>query len=134
MGRSAKTGDHAASITYGIEGQIHGFKSFVLQDEKGEPLPVYSIASGLDYPSVGPEHAFLHDIGRVSYVTADDKECLNAFYTLPKSEGIIAALESSHAVAFALKLAKEKPQENILVNLSGRGDKDIDYINDNFGF
>ncbi|MBR7158695.1 MAG: tryptophan synthase subunit beta [Alphaproteobacteria bacterium] len=134
LGRSAKTGDHAASITYGIEGQIHGFKSFVLQDEKGEPLPVYSIASGLDYPSVGPEHAFLHDIGRVSYVTADDKECLNAFYTLPKSEGIIAALESSHAVAFALKLAKEKPQENILVNLSGRGDKDIDYINDNFGF
>ncbi len=134
LGRSAKTGDHAATITYGTEGKIHGFKSLVLQDEQGEPAPVYSIASGLDYPGVGPEHAFLHDIGRATYVTASDKECLDAFYTLPKTEGIIAALESSHAVAFAMKLAKEKAGENILVNLSGRGDKDIDYITENYGF
>lgn len=88
----------------------------------------------MDYPSVGPEHAYLHQINRVKYVTIDDKECLNAFYTLSKTDGIIPALESAHAVAFAMKLAKQLPKENnILVNLSGRGDKDIDFVAENYG-
>lgn len=134
LGKGTKLGEHAASITYGKEGIMHGFRSLVITDESGNPAPVYSIASGLDYPSVGPEHAYLHQINRVKYVTIDDKECLNAFYTLPKTDGIIPALESAHAVAFAMKLAKQLPQEsNILVNLSGRGDKDIDFVAENYG-
>lgn len=134
LGKGTKLGEHAASITYGKEGIMHGFRSLVITDESGNPAPVYSIASGLDYPSVGPEHAYLHQINRVKYVTIDDKECLNAFYTLPKTDGIIPALESAHAVAFAMKLAKQLPKENnILVNLSGRGDKDIDFVTENYG-
>jgi tryptophan synthase beta chain len=132
-GRSFKLGDHAASITYGTPGIIHGFKCYVLQDEKGEPSPVYSVASGLDYPGSGPEHSMLKDMGRVNYTTASDAEAIDAFYELSRLEGIIPALESAHAVAHALRLAKEFPKQSILVNLSGRGDKDIDFIVDNYG-
>lgn len=132
-GRSLKTGDHAASITYGRPGVIHGFRCYLLQDDAGEPSPVYSIASGLDYPGVGPEHCMLKDSGRVEYVSATDRECLEAFFTLSKKEGIIPALESAHAVAHAFKLAKEFPRQSILVNLSGRGDKDIDFVVEHYG-
>jgi len=133
-GRSLKIGDHAASLSYGKPGVLHGFRSYLLQDDKGEPLPVYSIASGLDYPGSGPEHCMLKDTGRVEYTTANDEECLDAFYTLSKVEGIIPALESAHAVAFAMKYAGENPRKSILVNLSGRGDKDIDFVVDNYGY
>ena len=133
MGRGTKTGDHAATMTYGKPGMIHGFKCYVLQDEKGEPAPVYSVASGLDYPGVGPEHSMLKDIKRVSYESASDEESIDAFFQLSQKEGIIPALESAHAVAFALKLAKKEPRHSILVNLSGRGDKDIDYIVEKYG-
>ena len=132
-GRSTKTGDHAATITYGKPGIIHGFKCYLLQDEKGEPLPVYSIASGLDYPGVGPEHSMLHDLKKVNYTSVTDAECVDAFFELSRKEGIIPALESSHAVAYAMKLAKDNPRQSILVNLSGRGDKDIDFIVENYG-
>ena len=128
MGRGKNIGDNAASLTYGEEGIMHGFNSIMLKYENGNPAPVYSIASGLDYPSAGPEHAFLRDLGRVEYKTADDEEAVDAFFKLSRLEGIIPALESSHAVAYAMKLAKEMGTGSILVNLSGRGDKDMDYI------
>jgi tryptophan synthase beta chain len=133
-GRSLKIGDHAASLSYGKPGVLHGFKSYLLQNDKGEPSPVYSIASGLDYPGSGPEHCMLKDSNRVEYVTAGDEDCLDAFYTLSKVEGIIPALESAHAVSYAMKYAQENPRKSILVNLSGRGDKDIDFVVDNYGF
>lgn len=133
-GRGFKDGDHAATLTKGSPGVLHGFKSYVLQDEKGEPLPVYSVASGLDYPGVGPQHSLLKDIGRAQYVTASDTEAIDALFELSRTEGIIPAIESSHAVAYAIKLAKElKSDETILVNLSGRGDKDIDFVVENYG-
>lgn len=132
MGKGTKLGEHAASLSFGSPGIMHGFNSIMLKDEKGEPAAVHSIASGLDYPSVGPEHAYLNQIGRTKVATANDKECIEAFYKLSKLEGIIPALESAHAVAFAMKLAKEKPYESILVNLSGRGDKDIDFVTQNY--
>ena len=132
-GRSLKMGDHAASLSYGKPGIIHGFKTYLLQNEKGEPAPVYSIASGLDYPGSGPEHCMLKDTGRVNYAVAGDRECLEAFYKLSRYEGIIPALESSHAVAYAIKYAAENKHKSILVNLSGRGDKDIDFIVENYG-
>lgn len=132
-GRSLQIGDHAASLSYGKPGVLHGFKSYLLQNDAGEPLPVYSIASGLDYPGSGPEHCMLKDTGRVEYTIANDDECLDAFYTLSKVEGIIPALESAHAVAYAMKYARENPRKSILVNLSGRGDKDIDYVIENYG-
>ncbi len=128
-----KTGEHAATLTLGKPGVIHGFKCYLLQDEEGNPSPVYSVASGLDYPGVGPEHSMLKDIGRVKYQYVTDKETIDAFYELSRLEGIIPALESAHAVAYALKLAKENPRQSILVNLSGRGDKDIDFVVDKFG-
>ncbi len=131
-GKSMKTGDHAATMTQGTPGIIHGFKCYLLQDEKGEPNPVYSVASGLDYPGVGPEHSMLKDIKRVNYEVISDDETLDAFFELSRLEGIIPALESAHAVAFAMKLAKEQPRTSILVNLSGRGDKDIDFVMDNY--
>ena len=134
LGRGPALGDHAASITYGREGVMHGFNSIMLKDEKGEPAPVYSIASGLDYPSVGPEHAFLHDSGRVKYEVATDEEAVDAFFKLSRYEGIIPALESSHAVAYAMRRAKEMNTGSILVNLSGRGDKDLDYIIEKYGY
>ncbi len=132
LGKSTRLGEHAATLSYGSEGIMHGFNSIMLKDEKGEPAPVYSVASGLDYPSVGPEHAHLKTIGRTIVATANDKEAMDAFYKLSRLEGIIPALESSHAVAFAMKLAKEFPKESILVNLSGRGDKDIDFVVENY--
>ena len=132
LGRGKKLGDHAASLAYGSEGIMHGFNSIMLKDEKGEPAPVYSVASGLDYPSSGPEHAFLHDLGRINYDVVDDKETIDAFFALSRLEGIIPAIESSHAVAYAMKLAKKMERGSILVNLSGRGDKDMDYIIQNY--
>ena len=132
-GKSLKVGEHAATMTLGKPGIIHGFRSYVLQDEKGEPAPVYSIASGLDYPGVGPEHSMLKDLKRVIYEVVDDKATIDAFYELSRLEGIIPALESAHAVAFAMRLAKKEPKTSILVNLSGRGDKDLDFVNDNYG-
>lgn len=133
LGRGPKIGDHAASMTYGSEGIMHGFNSIMLQDEQGQPQPVYSVASGLDYPSVGPEHALLHDKGRVKYVTATDDEAMEAFFMLCRLEGIIPAIESAHALAYAIKVAKEGRPGSILVNLSGRGDKDIDYVEEHYG-
>lgn len=133
LGRGPKIGDHAASMTYGSEGIMHGFSSIMLQDEQGQPQPVYSVASGLDYPSVGPEHALLHDKGRVKYVTATDDEAMEAFFMLCRLEGIIPAIESAHALAYAIKVAREGRPGSILVNLSGRGDKDIDYVEEHYG-
>ena len=134
LGRGSNPGDHAASMTYGEKGVMHGFESIMLKDGAGEPAPVYSIASGLDYPSVGPEHAFLNDLGRVSYETADDEAAMKAFFELSRYEGIIPAIESSHAVAYATKKAQEMKKGSILVCLSGRGDKDIDYVVENYGY
>lgn len=133
MGRAEKLGDHAATLTYGEEGVMHGFNSIMLKDAHGEPAPVYSIGSGIDYPSVGPEHAYLMESGRSKVGLCNDAEAVDAFYKLSQLEGIIPALESAHAVAFAMKLAKTLPSDKtILVNLSGRGDKDIDFVIENF--
>ena len=133
LGKGPKLGDHAASLQYGEEGIMHGFNSIMLKDENGEPAPVYSVASGLDYPSSGPEHAFLRDLGRVKYGVADDEETVDAFFRLSRMEGIIPAIESAHAVAFGIRLAKEMGKGSVLINLSGRGDKDMDYIIENYG-
>ncbi len=133
LGKGTKLGDHAASLQYGEEGIMHGFNSIMLKDSNGEPAPVYSVASGLDYPSSGPEHAFLRDLGRVKYDVVDDEEAVDAFFKLSRLEGIIPAIESSHAVAHAIRLAKEMKHGSILINLSGRGDKDMDYILENYG-
>ena len=133
LGRGPKLGDHAASLKYGTEGIMHGFKSIMLKDENGEPAPVYSVASGLDYPSSGPEHAFLHELGRVKYDVVNDDDTIDAFYELARMEGIIPAIESAHAVAYGIKLAKEMSHGSILINLSGRGDKDMDYVIENYG-
>ena len=134
LGRSKKLGDHAASMSYGSEGVMHGFNSIMLKDSEGNPAPVYSIASGLDYPSVGPEHAFLRECGRVKFDGVSDEEAIDAFFKLSRYEGIIPALESSHAVAYAMRRAKEIKTGSILVNLSGRGDKDLDYVIEKYGF
>lgn len=133
LGRSSQMGDHAASLTYGEEGVMHGFNSIMLKDENGEPAPVYSVASGLDYPSSGPEHAFLHDLGRVKYDVVTDDETIDAFFELSRMEGIIPAIESSHAVAYAMKLARTIGKGSILINLSGRGDKDMDFVIEKYG-
>ena len=126
-------GEHAATMTKGKPGVMHGFKSYMLQDDQGEPGAVYSVASGLDYPSVGPQHAYLKDIGRVNYASINDKEAIDAFFELSREEGIIPAIESAHAVAYAFKLAKEPNIGTILINLSGRGDKDIDFVVEQYG-
>ncbi|MEV5115664.1 tryptophan synthase subunit beta [Peribacillus frigoritolerans] len=119
----------APSISQGVPAVLHGFKSLTLVDEQGEPKPTFSIAAGLDYPSVGPEHSFLKESGRAEYVTVKGEEALEAFQVLSKTEGIIPALESSHALAHAMKLAKELTRADILiVNLSGRGDKDVEQV------
>jgi len=123
------TGRHAASIQRGSPGVLHGSRSLVLQDDQGQVLDTHSISAGLDYPGVGPEHAWLHEIGRAEYVGAIDDEALHAFHLLSRVEGIIPALEASHAVAHAIKLAATRNQEQaILVNLSGRGDKDMETV------
>ncbi len=130
---NVKLGDHAASLTYGSEGIMHGFNSIMLKDGD-KPASVHSVASGLDYQSVGPEHAYLKSIGRTKIATINDKETIDAFFILSKSEGIIPAIESSHALAYALKIAPTLKGKKILVNLSGRGDKDIDFIVENYGY
>lgn len=130
---NVKLGEHAASLTYGSEGIMHGFNSIMLKDGD-KPASVHSIASGLDYQSVGPEHAYLKSIGRTKIATINDKETIDAFFILSKSEGIIPAIESSHALAYALKIAPTLKGKKILVNLSGRGDKDIDFIVENYGY
>lgn len=133
-GKSFKPGEHAATLSLGKPGTIHGMHTYLLQDKKGEPLPVHSIASGLDYPGVGPIHSYLKDVHRVTYVTCNDKEALGAFRELSEVEGIIPALESAHAVAHAMKLAATlSPEKIIIVNLSGRGDKDVDYVAEKIG-
>lgn len=133
-GKGLEDGQHAATLTLGKPGTLHGFKSYLLQDDAGEPLPVYSVASGLDYPGVGPQHSLLKDIERVEYVTAGDEETIDALFELSRTEGIIPAIESAHAVAYAMTLARDLPkEESILINLSGRGDKDIDFVVENYG-
>ena len=128
-GKGLDTNEHAASISKGSIGLIHGYRAYVLKDEQGEILPVHSVAAGLDYPGVGPEHSYYHQTGRGEYVGINDDEALKAFFTLSKLEGIIPAIESSHAVAYAIKLAKNLDKDKIIiVNLSGRGDKDIDQV------
>jgi tryptophan synthase beta chain len=133
-GHGLDTSMHSATLTLGKPSQIHGMACYVLEDEQGEPLPVHSIASGLDYPGVGPQHSFLKDLGRVEYTSATDQECLDAFMTLSRVEGIVPALESSHAVAWALREAPKLAKDiKIVVNLSGRGDKDSDYVAEKLG-
>lgn len=133
-GEGLDTDRHAATMTLGKPGMIQGFRCLVLQDDEGNPAPVHSVASGLDYPGVGPQHCHLKDMGRAHYESATDKETLDAFMTLSREEGIIPALESSHAVAYALRQAKNlAADQSILVNLSGRGDKDIDYVIETLG-
>ncbi len=125
-GEGVETPRNAATITNGSVGVFHGMKSYFLQDSDGQIAPVYSISAGLDYPGIGPEHANLHDIGRAEYVYATDKEAVDAFSYLSKTEGIIPAIESAHAVAHVIKLAPTMPKDNIIVVcLSGRGDKDV---------
>ena len=128
-GDGLETGRHAAPLTAGVPGIIHGFKCYVVADSEGNPLPTHSIAAGLDYPGVGPEHSYLKAIGRADYVAVTDNEALEAFKLLSKIEGIIPALESSHAVAYAIKAApKMRKDQIIIVNLSGRGDKDVQQV------
>jgi len=128
-GKGVDTNKNAATLTLGKYGSLHGYKCLYLQDDEGNPGETYSIASGLDYPGVGPQHCYLKDIGRVSYHSTTDVECLDAFFTLSRLEGIIPALESSHAVAWAIREAQKIGKGNsIIVNLSGRGDKDVDFV------
>ncbi|MEP6791683.1 MAG: tryptophan synthase subunit beta, partial [Ramlibacter sp.] len=130
-GEGLDSGRHSASLQRGSPGVLHGNRTYILQDEDGQITETHSVSAGLDYPGVGPEHAWLKDIGRAEYVGITDKEALEAFHYLCRTEGIIPALESSHAVAYAMQLAKTmKPEQNILVNLSGRGDKDIGTVAD----
>ncbi|MCX4275911.1 MAG: tryptophan synthase subunit beta [Candidatus Gastranaerophilales bacterium] len=132
LGKGEKIGENAASLTYGREGILHGFKCLLLQNEDNTVADAYSVASGLDYPGVGPKHCYLKDIGRVEYKTINDKEAIDAFYELSRTEGIIPALESSHAVAYGLKIAKENKGKKLLISLSGRGDKDIEFVLENY--
>ena len=130
-GDGVDTGRHAASLVAGRPGVLHGNRTYVICDDDGQITETHSISAGLDYPGVGPEHAYLKDIGRAEYVGITDKEALEAFHRLCRTEGIIPALESSHAVAYAMKLAKTmRPDQSILVNMSGRGDKDIGTVAD----
>jgi tryptophan synthase beta chain len=125
-GEGIASGRHAASLSAGRPGVLHGNRTYLICDDDGQIIETHSISAGLDYPGVGPEHAFLKDSGRATYVGIDDAECMAAFHRLARTEGILAALESSHAVAQAIKLAQDLPREAlVLCNLSGRGDKDI---------
>jgi len=125
-GTGTKIGEHAATMTYGSPGVIHGFKCYNLQDENGDALPVHSIAAGLDYPGVGPEHSHFKDIKKCEYVTASDQDAIEAFKLLSKTEGIIPAIESAHAISYGVQLAKKmQSNQSIIINLSGRGDKDM---------
>ncbi len=128
-GKGADTGLHALSLGQGRPGVLHGSRTYLLQDQWGQVTPAHSISAGLDYPGVGPEHAWLHDTGRATYVPVTDEEALNAFYLLSMTEGIIPALESAHAVAHAARIAPQLPKDHLLVVcLSGRGDKDVEQI------
>lgn len=130
-GKGLDTDMHAATLNCGTPGILHGFKSYLLQDGEGNPMPVYSISAGLDYPGVGPEHSFYKDNGRATYATITDQEALDAFFALSHIEGIIPALESAHAVAHAIKVASDLTKDDIIiVNLSGRGDKDVSQVLD----
>jgi tryptophan synthase beta chain len=133
-GRGMHLGEHAARFNQqggGRPGVLQGTMSYVLQDERGQIASTHSVSAGLDYPSIGPEHAFLHDAGRVEYVSATDAEALAAFQTLSQLEGIIPALESAHAVAHAVKVAREMTRDQLLIiNLSGRGDKDVNTVSE----
>jgi len=130
-GQGLHTGKHAASLSAGSPGVLHGNRTYLLQDANGQITETHSVSAGLDYPGVGPEHAYLKDIGRAEYVSITDDEALSAFHRLCRTEGIIPALESSHAVAYAMKLAATmKADQHLLVNLSGRGDKDIGTVAD----
>ena len=125
-GKGVETGEHAAPLSAGIPGILHGNRTYLMQDEDGQIMHTHSVSAGLDYPGVGPEHAWLKDIGRVNYVAATDTEALTAFHRVTRVEGIMPALETAHALAYAEKLAaKMTPDQHIIVNLSGRGDKDI---------
>lgn len=125
-GKGLETGQHAASISAGKVGVLHGNRTYVMSDDAGQVTETHSISAGLDYPGVGPEHAFLNDSGRAQYVTINDDEALAAFHTLTRKEGIMPALESAHAIAYGMKLATQmSPDEHIVINLSGRGDKDV---------
>ncbi len=136
LGKGEKIGQNAASLTFGKQGILHGFKCLLLQDENGKIANAYSVASGLDYPGVGPKHCYLKETKKAHYETISDIEAIKAFYELSKKEGIIPALESAHAVAYGLKYAKENAKETdgkkILINLSGRGDKDIEFVLENY--
>jgi len=130
-GLGIETGRHAASLSAGSPGVLHGNRTYLLQDTNGQIIETHSVSAGLDYPGVGPEHAYLKDIGRAEYVGVTDDEALKAFHLLCRTEGIIPALESSHAVAHAMKMASTmRPDQSLLVNLSGRGDKDIGTVAD----
>ena len=133
-GDGLETGRHAASLCAGRPGVLHGNRTYLLQDANGQIIETHSISAGLDYPGVGPEHAWLKDSGRAEYVAITDAEALKAFHDLCRLEGIIPALESSHAVAYAAKLAPTLPRDQVLlVNLSGRGDKDMHTVADRSG-
>lgn len=128
-GRGIETGEHAATLGHGLPGVLHGAKSYLLQDEDGQIKPAHSISAGLDYPGVGPEHSFLKDIGRVAYVSVKDDEAVEAFHLLSRTEGIIPALEPSHALAYLAKIAASLRESDIVVVcLSGRGDKDVEMV------
>jgi tryptophan synthase beta chain len=130
-GEGLDSGKHSASLQMGQPGVLHGNRTYILQDDNGQITETHSISAGLDYPGVGPEHAWLKDIGRAEYVGITDREAIDAFHHLCRTEGIIPALESSHAIAYAMKLAQTmRPDQTILVNLSGRGDKDIGTVAD----
>ena len=133
-GKGVDTNEHAASLTHGSAGVLHGAASYLLQDEDGQILDAHSISAGLDYPGIGPEHAWLKESGRVEYVSATDDEALAAFQTCSKLEGILPALEPSHALAHVLRIAPTLPKDHIItMNLCGRGDKDIFTIADALG-
>jgi tryptophan synthase beta chain len=134
LGQSDKLGEHAATLSYGRPGTLHGARSVVLQEDDGTPAKVSSVASGLVYPGIGPEMALLHATGRISVAGISDEEVISTFFRMARFEGIIPALESAHALAYAIKLAAQRPSsERILVNLSGRGDKDVDYVLERYG-
>jgi tryptophan synthase beta chain len=133
-GDGVETGRHAATITGGTAGVLHGTRSYVLQDENGQTVESHSISAGLDYPGVGPEHAYLHDIGRAEYRAITDAQAMEAFSILSKTEGIIPAIETAHALAGAMQVGKELgPNAVLLINLSGRGDKDVQTAAEYFG-
>jgi len=133
-GRGIETGEHAASLSAGSAGVLHGNRTYLLQDEDGQITEAHSISAGLDYPGIGPEHAWLHDIGRANYVSITDDEALEAFQLCTRLEGIIPALESSHALAHVMKIAPDLPKDHVIVmNLSGRGDKDLNTVASSIG-